>query len=152
MGEALKLRPLNNVEICNKLAFGVIYKRLLQNDCVRNGWVLNGYPNKLKELQYLFEASLIQPNKVFFIHCQPNIAFHRIENKLLKIRSIVEAGEDLKMLECISQSFDAEKDKILKFLQTKYQVFHIDGSHRASTVRDEIFDKFAKDRHSIGFK
>lgn len=151
MGEALKLRPLNDVKICNKLTFGAIYKRILQNDCLRNGWVLHGYPNNLEDLQFLFEESQIYPNKIFFLHCQHKVAYHRIERKLFKMKSIVEAQEDLKMLECIAISFDAEKDKILKFLQSKPEVFNINGNHRISTVRNEILDKFAKDRHSIGF-
>lgn len=151
MGEALKLRSFNNVETCKKLTFGVILKRILQNDCLRNGWVLYSFPNNLEELQYLYEASHIQLNKVFFLHCQKNVAFHRIKKRLFKTKSIVAIEQDLKMLECIAQSFDTEKNKILKFLRGKCEVFHINGNHRASTVRDEIFDKFAKDRHAIGF-
>lgn len=151
MGEALKLRSFNNVETCNKLTLGVIFKRILQNDCLRNGWVLHGFPNNLEELQYLYEASHIKPNKVFFLHCQKNVALHRIKKQLFKTKTVAEVEEDVKMLECIAQSFDTEKNNILKFLQKKYEVFHINGNHRISTVRDEIFDKFAKDRHAIGF-
>lgn len=149
MGEALKLRPLNNAETCNELTFGVIYKKILQNDCLRNGWVLYGYPNKLEYLRYLFEESNIQPNKVFFLHCPRNVALHRIEKRLLKTKNNI--GPELKTLECIARSFDSEKNKILKFLQTNCNVFHINGNHRAFTVRNEIFDKFVKERHSIGF-
>ncbi|KAL5275552.1 hypothetical protein ACFFRR_001431 [Megaselia abdita] len=151
MGEALKLRPSNDVKTSSKLTFGIIYKRILQNDCLRNGWVLHSFPNKLEDLQHFYEASSIQPNKIFFLHCRRKLAFHRMEKKLFKVRSIIEVEEDMKLLNCLGQSFDAEKDKILKFLQSKSEVFHINGNHRASVVRDEILDKFAKDRHSIGF-
>lgn len=153
MGEALKLRPLNDVKTCNKLTFGVIYKRILHNDCLRNGWVLYGFPNKLQHLKYFYEASpSIQPNKIFFLHCRQKVAHHRIEKRLSTFNSIVDVQEDLKMLECTSQTFNADKDKILEFLHSKPEVFHINANHRVLTVRDEILDKFAKDRHSIGFK
>lgn len=66
MGEALKLRPLENVKENNDLVFGILYKRLLQNDCLRNGWVLYGYPCDVEHIRYFYEASEIQPNKVFF--------------------------------------------------------------------------------------
>lgn len=151
LGEALKLRPLNDVKTCSNLTFAVIYKSILHNDCLRNGWVLYGYPNKLEDLKFFYEESNIQPNKVFFLHCREKVALQRMKKKLFEVKSIVEVEEDLKLLECKSQTFNAEKDIILKYLQSKPEVFHINGNHRILTVREEILDKFVKDRHSIGF-
>lgn len=72
-------------------------------------------------------------------------------NKLYKVKSVSEVEDDLKLLECKYSQFNFEKDRVLKYLESKPEVYHINSNRRFVTVRDEIWDKFAKDRHSIGY-
>lgn len=102
-------------------------------------------------MKYFYEASEIQPNKVFFLHCREKVAKDRIRKKLYKIKTVTKAEEDIKMLDCKSNTFNAEKDKLLKYLESKPEVFHIDANRRLVTVLCEILEKFEKDRNAIGF-
>lgn len=58
MDELAGHRKCRNVNMSS-----ILYKRLLQEDCQRRGWVLVGYPKCLPDLKNMMENFMTPPNK-----------------------------------------------------------------------------------------
>ncbi|XP_074026043.1 adenylate kinase 8 [Leptinotarsa decemlineata] len=73
-----KLRNCRN-EVCfhSELLSQVINERILQEDCLRRGWVLTGYPYTDTDFKYL-DSLDTPPNRVIFLECDLNVCRERI--------------------------------------------------------------------------
>lgn len=49
------------------MRFQIVKRRLLQRDCIDNGWILTGYPNSVNEFESLFSSDC-SPNRVIFLN------------------------------------------------------------------------------------
>jgi adenylate kinase family enzyme len=69
-----------------------IVQRLKQNDCRKNGWVLDGFPNRAKDAEYLEENGIF-PNRLLWLDaprsvCWDRLSFRRYEHNSSKIVNI----------------------------------------------------------------
>ncbi|XP_057671858.1 adenylate kinase 8 isoform X1 [Diorhabda carinulata] len=78
-----KLRECQN-EVCfhSDLLAQVVNQRILQDDCLTNGYVLVGFPYTDTDFKY-FDSLDTPPNRVIFIECDLNVCRERIRYRRL---------------------------------------------------------------------
>jgi adenylate kinase len=60
----------------------LVMNRLQEPDCRINGWVLDGYPKTVDQLQYMREFKVL-PTHVIFLDCPDNLVYERTEKRRL---------------------------------------------------------------------
>lgn len=101
-----RLRNCRN-EVCfhSQLLAQVVNKRILEEDCLRNGWVLTGFPFTCSDFKYL-DSLDTPPNRVIFIECDVNICKERLTHRKINVYT----NSSTNMLENSS----LEREKIYK--------------------------------------
>lgn len=64
----------------------VLNKRLLEDDCLENGWVLTGFPFTDVDFKY-FDTLDTPPNRVIFLECDLNICKERLVNRKVNMHT-----------------------------------------------------------------
>lgn len=62
IGDAMRIGAQSH-EYTNFLIAAIVYKRIMQPDCLSNGWVIVGYPNTNEDLRIMMELFATPPNK-----------------------------------------------------------------------------------------
>ncbi|CAH1107765.1 unnamed protein product [Psylliodes chrysocephalus] len=80
-----KLRECRN-EACfhSELLAQVVNKRVLEEDCILNGWVLTGFPFTEYDFKHL-DSIDTPPNRVIFLECDLNLCRERLRNKRFNV-------------------------------------------------------------------
>ncbi|XP_072392177.1 adenylate kinase 8-like [Diabrotica undecimpunctata] len=97
-----QLRQCNN-EVCfhAELLCQVVNKRIMQCDCLGQGWVLTGYPYTVADFKYL-DSLDTPPNRVIFLECDLNVCKERLRHRKINTATGQTAKKD---------SSDHENDK-----------------------------------------
>ncbi|XP_037916943.1 adenylate kinase 8 isoform X1 [Hermetia illucens] len=146
----------------------LVQQRLLERDCLKNGWVLVGYPTDVDGFKHMQEF-VVPPNKIVFLHCRERVVMRRLINswnrmqfgqnmsnkdecndqteRLLQVRKhwIKNASNEL-------EYFDGNKRKILDYLATKKETIHIDGNHSRNTVTTKLFARIEQKQNGFAMK
>ncbi|CAG9770792.1 unnamed protein product [Ceutorhynchus assimilis] len=64
----------------SELLCQIVNKRILEPDCMDQGWVLTGYPYTVTDLKFL-DSLQTPPNRIIALDCDLNIAKERIRNR-----------------------------------------------------------------------
>lgn len=80
-----QLRQCKN-EVCfhSELLAQVVNKRILEDDCLRRGWVLTGYPYTGTDFRYL-DSLDTPPNRVIFLECDLNVCRERLRYRKINV-------------------------------------------------------------------
>ncbi|CAH0552930.1 unnamed protein product [Brassicogethes aeneus] len=80
-----KLRECKS-EVCfhSELMAQVINKRILEDDCLENGWVLTGFPYTVNDLK-LLDTLDTPPSRIIFLDIDINICMERIRHRRYNI-------------------------------------------------------------------
>lgn len=71
-----KGRPTSDVELCS-----IVGDRLQQVDCLRLGWVLDGFPKTLPQAEYLHKN--FWPTRIIFLKCTEQVCLRRLSLRKL---------------------------------------------------------------------
>ncbi|CAH1160262.1 unnamed protein product [Phaedon cochleariae] len=82
----------------------VVNKRILEEDCLRRGWVLTGYPFTDTDFKYL-DSLDTPPNRVIFLECDLNVCKERLRHRKVNVHTGSQTD--------VKQFPEAEVEKIL---------------------------------------
>ncbi|XP_017776127.1 PREDICTED: adenylate kinase 8 [Nicrophorus vespilloides] len=76
----------------------VLNRRLLDCECLKQGWILTGFPFNVKDFKF-FDCVETPPNRVIFLECDLNICFERLTSRRYNVDtgSVTKLEEDLIM-------------------------------------------------------
>lgn len=70
----------NNKLVPDEIICSLIENRVKQDDCKKNGWVLDGFPKTIQQITVL-KAIKIKPTRVIILECAKDICVNRIVNR-----------------------------------------------------------------------
>ncbi|GLV31093.1 uncharacterized protein CBL_12166 [Carabus blaptoides fortunei] len=73
-------------DISSVLLAAVVHKRILDDDCLHQGWVLSGFPRSLDDLKNL-DMFDTPPNRVLFLECTDEVCLERLTNRRMNVYS-----------------------------------------------------------------
>ncbi|KAF2891060.1 hypothetical protein ILUMI_15113, partial [Ignelater luminosus] len=90
-----KLRSCKD-EVCfqSDLLSKVVNQRILERDCLEQGWVLTGFPYTVTDFKYL-DCLDTPPNRVVFLECDINVCKERLMHRTTNIHT----GSTINVLE-----------------------------------------------------
>ncbi|CAO1317783.1 unnamed protein product [Diamesa serratosioi] len=125
---------------------GFLQERLLQPDCVHNGWVIVSNPWKLKHLKILMERFVLKPNYIFFIHtCDKNC--HKTIIKDPNSTNIFNYCEQDQwtFINYQMNLYNCHKKEFANyFIENKQNIIHIDGNNSVHNIKTLIWAELAK--------
>lgn len=80
-----RIRKCRN-EVCfhSDLLAQIVNKRIMENDCLKNGWVLTGFPFTDTDFKYL-DSLDTPPNRVIFLECDISVCRERIRQRKINV-------------------------------------------------------------------
>ncbi|KAK9884485.1 hypothetical protein WA026_007327 [Henosepilachna vigintioctopunctata] len=80
-----KLRECDE-RVCfhSELLVQLLNKRILEEDCLKNGWVLTGYPFTKTDLMFI-DCLDTPPNRIIFLECDLNVCRERVMNNRINV-------------------------------------------------------------------
>ncbi|XP_075154668.1 adenylate kinase 8 [Haematobia irritans] len=136
----------NNCHYKGIVLSSIIAKRILERDCLSQGWVLVNFPNTLHHFKEILEDFDIPPNKVVYLRCPENICMQRLVNM---------PNSDEYCFNFYQKEmyfFNRNKSALEAYLKKRYETIYINGSTTSLQVKNEIFSKIEKYPYPLGIK
>lgn len=108
----IKLRECKE-RVCfhSELLVQVLNKRILEEDCLKYGWVLTGFPYTVTDLMFI-DCVDTPPNRIIFLECDLNVCLERVAYK--RTDTVTGSKVDIKQQGYITKNKEIEqhpKDK-----------------------------------------
>lgn len=123
----------------------LVMTRLQEADCRVNGWVLDGYPKTVDQLQYMREFK-VNPTHVIFLDCPDSLAYERTERRRLdpqtgQIYSILSLpdDEDLKsrLIQLNEDTHDIVKKRLASYKESLIKI-HSEYSGISTSLKSDL--------------
>ncbi|XP_041769533.1 uncharacterized protein LOC121592202 isoform X3 [Anopheles merus] len=139
-GKALDCGSLGNVHT-SELITSIVQHRLLQPDCIQNGWILLDFPNTADDITKMFQTMAV-PKIVLVIDADESVCRRRKLSRRKSGQVKADCWQTM-MFETELHFFNISHPRTLFALQKQQScaVIHIDGNRSYSNIQNLIMDK-----------
>ncbi|XP_059223498.1 adenylate kinase 8 [Stomoxys calcitrans] len=138
----------NNCKAKSTALAAIISKRLLDEDCLTQGWVLVNFPHTTADFRELLENFKIPPNKVVYLQCPEEICMSR----LLDMPNCGLPSNNRKYFEQEMWFYKQNEIAIDEYLSKRHETIYVNGSGNSQAVKNEMFAKLEKTPYIMGCK
>lgn len=129
---------------------GLVQKRLLKPDCLRNGYICVSNVISRKNLEILMEKFIYQPNLIIFLHTKRSNCQRRVERRKEIFTPYQEASighKDMKeFLNYQINLYEIHKREFVDYFQGEKRriIIHVDGNKGVEDVKNFIFARLSQ--------